>query len=219
MIAIYIRTSTNEQAPELQLNDIRSIIEKEPDIIFQEKISAFKDNILRPEFEKLKKLISERKLTALYIWHIDRIFRNRKKLLEFLAFCKNHHVSIFSFNQKWLESIQTITPPFNEIMFDLMLQIIGFMAEDESATKSKRVKMAVKTDLNGNTISYKGNKWGRKQFPKQTENKVIALYQTGKSIREIAAEVQVYDKNKNSRNISKSAVHKIIVNFKSKKGS
>jgi DNA invertase Pin-like site-specific DNA recombinase len=109
--------------------------------------------------------------------------------------------------------------PFNEIMYSLMLQIMGWLAESESTTKSNRVKMSVKHTTAGITVSYKGNKWGRKSLPKQTINRVIGLYSEGKSIRQIAAVVQVYDKNNNGRQISVGAVHKILAEYRAQKDS
>ena len=213
MKVAYIRTSTLDQTPELQLADIKTMLSTEPDHILNEQISAYKDKLIRPKFEDLKTLIQNRKVSSLYVWHLDRIYRNRKKLCEFLAFCKNYQVTVHSFNQRWLDAIQEITPPFNEMMYDLMLQIIGFMAEDESMTKSKRVKMAVRRTSAG-TVSYKGAKWGRKELPKQTKYKVIALHRSGKSIRQIASVVDIYDSSNNARKISKSTVHKLLSEFK-----
>jgi DNA invertase Pin-like site-specific DNA recombinase len=109
-------------------------------------------------------------------------------------------------------------PPFDEVMYDLMLNIIGWIAEEESSTKSKRVKMAIKKDITG-TYSHKGNKWGRKAFPKQTLDRVIKLHKEGESLRSIASKVNVYDKNRNARNISKSSVQKIISDFKAENDS
>ena len=108
-----------------------------------------------------------------------------------------------------MQSIQQLQPPFNEIMFDFMLQIMGWLAEDESVKKSNRVKMAVRRTENGSTVSYKGVKWGRKPLSKQVISKIKELRTEGKSVREIAKLVHVYDANNNGRLISKSAVHKI----------
>jgi hypothetical protein len=125
---------------------------------------------------------------------------------------------VFSHNQQWLQAIQKIQQPFNEMMFDLMLSIMGWLGEDESVKKSNRVKMAVRrTDVG--TISYKGNKWGRKALSKQVVSKIQELHKQGNSIREIAQKVQVYDNSNNGRNISKSSVHKIIRSFTVQKGS
>ena len=125
---------------------------------------------------------------------------------------------MFSYNQQWLQAIQQLQPPFNEIMFDFMLSIMGWLSEDESVKKSNRVKMAVRKNKEV-TVSYKGNKWGRKPLSKQTISKIKELYLQGKSIREIAKLVTVYDSNNNGRLISKSAVHKTINVFEAEKGS
>ena len=78
--------------------------------------------------------------------------------------------------------------------------------------------MAVKHTA-GVTVSYKGNKWGRKSLPKQTISRVLGLHGEGKSIRQIAAAVQVYDKNNNGRPISVGAVHKILAEDRAQKDS
>lgn len=205
---IFIRTSTTEQNPTLQINDIIKSFSLTKYIVIEEKDSAFKENAKRIEFEKLKKLILAKKVTALYIWDLDRLFRNRIKLIDFLSLCKVQNTLVFSYNQQWIQSIQKMQQPFNEIMFDFMLSIMGWLGEDESIKKSNRVKMAVHRTDKG-TFSYKGNKWGRKALSKQAIGKIEDLHSQGMSIREIAKLVQVYDSNNNGRLISKSAVQKI----------
>lgn len=205
----FIRCSTKEQEPHLQLRDIGTMIPVEQLVVIEENISAFKKNVKRLEFEKLYKLIKAKAVDELYVWHLDRLFRSRKGLVEFLSFCKIYKVKVFSYNQRWLETINEMPVPFNEIMFDLFLQIIGWIAESESETKSNRVQLAVRKTDNG-TYSCKGKKWGRKPLPPQTINRVLEHRKEGKSIREIAAIVMVYDKNNNGRNIAVLTVHKIL---------
>ena len=130
-IFIFIRTSTTEQSPELQLNDIVTTFGLTEYNIIEEQDSAFKENSKRVEFEKLKKLILNNKISELYVWDLDRLFRNRQKLIDFLNLCKHSKTIFFSFNQKWLQTVQNIQPPFNEIVFDLMIQIMGWLSEDE----------------------------------------------------------------------------------------
>ena len=98
---------------------------------------------------------------------------------------------------------------FNEIVMDMVINLLGWIGEEESEKKSSRVKMAVKKTSKG-TFSHNGNKWGRKSFPAQTINRVLELHEQGKSIRKIASEVNVYDANNNARKISKSAVQQIL---------
>jgi DNA invertase Pin-like site-specific DNA recombinase len=215
---VFIRCSTGEQTPELQLTDISSMVNLDSLKILTEKVSAFKDNTKRPILDELRNEIKKGKVNILYVWHLDRLYRDRKKLVDFLAFCRLYKTKVLSYNQKFLEVFLTMPSPFDEAMYDLMLQIIGWIAEEQSTTKSNRVKLAVRKAVNG-TFSHKGNKWGRKAFPKQTIDRVIKLYKSGSSIRNIANQVKVYDKNKNSKNISKSSVQKIIVDFKAIKDS
>ncbi len=211
MNVFYIRTSTSEQTPELQLSNIRSICESSDVTIFKEQDSAWAENVKRPEFEQIIQLIKYGKVKHLYVFDLDRIYRNRKKLTSFFVLCKTFGTQIHSYNQQWLENINAIPPPFNEIVQDLMVSLMGWLSEEESTKKSSRVKMAVVRNAKG-TFSHKGNKWGRKGFPKQTINRVLELHQLGKSIRTICKEVVVYDsKHGNEKEISKSAVHKIIV--------
>jgi DNA invertase Pin-like site-specific DNA recombinase len=216
---IYIRTSTIEQTPELQLNDISTLVNLDECICIKEQESAYKAENNRPELEKLKNLISKQLVTDIYVWALDRLFRNRRKLIEFLTFCKIHSVKIHSYKQMWLESLNKIPEPFNEIVYDMMIQILGFIAEEESSVKSARVKNALRKSDKGKTISYKGNIWGRKSLSVQTTKKILELRNEGKSIRDIASMVKVYDSNNNGRLISKSAVHKILAENEPKKGS
>lgn len=216
LACIIIRTSTDAQSPELQLADILGLNPPKDSIILREQQSAWKDSVKRPELEALLSLIKEKKISCLYVWSLDRIYRNRRKLKDFLALCHGYGVQVISYRQQWLQQLQGIPSPWNDIVYDLMLSILGWLAEDESTLKSHRVKMAIRK-RDGGTFSYKGNRWGRKPFPKQTIDRVMELHKEGWKIREIAEIVEVYDKDNNSRKISKSAVHKILVTYSSEK--
>jgi DNA invertase Pin-like site-specific DNA recombinase len=219
MRIIYIRTSTTEQTPELQLNDISTLVNLDECLCFKEQESAYKIDVNRPEFEKIKALINKRQVSDIYVWHLDRLFRNRKRLIDFLLLCKMNSVIIHSYKQIWLESLNSIPEPFNDMVYDMMIQIFGFIAEEESSTKSARIKNAIRKSDSGQTKSHKGNIWGRKPFSKQTIKKVLQYRTEGKSIREIATLVLVYDSNNNGRNISKSSVQKIIAETSLEKDS
>lgn len=214
---IYIRTSTEDKTPEIQLRDIEKSFQV-TDNIYSDKQSAWSDAKERPYFNILLKEIKSKLITDIYIWDWDRIFRNRLRLKEFFVMCKHYNVKIHSHRQLWYEGLNAIHPPFNEIMQELMINILGWMAEEESTKKSERVHNAIKKSK-GVTISYKGNKWGRKSVSTQAKNKVLELWENGLTTREIAEQVQITDKNNNLKNISKSAVHKIIQDFKGKNNS
>jgi len=213
---IYIRTSTLEQSPELQLKDISTITPLDDGMIYKEQLSAWCENVKRVVFEDILKLIKKHKASDLYVWDLDRIYRNRKRLQEFFILCKSYNCKIHSYRQKWLEDINSIPEPFNEIVNDLLISVFGWIAEEESNKKSERIKLAVRKKTGKKTKSYKGKKWGRRALPKQTVDKVMELHEQGFSIRKIADNVQKWN-NGNSKNISKSVVHKIITQKKREK--
>jgi DNA invertase Pin-like site-specific DNA recombinase len=206
---IYVRTSTADQSPQLQLRDI-STISPANAVVFTEQLSAWKENVKRPVFESILKQIKDGKIQSVYLWDWDRAYRNRNKLKEFLLLCKHHGVELHSYRQKWFEEFHRIPQPFNEIVMDMVINLLGWIGEEESEKKSSRVKMAVKRKNGEKTYSVYGKRWGRKCLPTQTVNRVLELHKAGKSIRQIAAEVNIYDANNNAKKISKSAVQQIV---------
>lgn len=199
---IYIRTSTEEQNPENQLKDCQDLCAKENIIdgfIIEDKTSGWKEYD-REGFTKIINKIKARRVKNLVCWDLDRLYRNRLKLIAFFKLCDSYGCKIHSFRQQWLNELNTMPEPFNEIMHSLMLQIMGWLAEEESNKKSERVKSAVRKK-EGKTVSYKGNKWGRKPISTQKVNKIMELANKGLSIRKISSKLD----------IPKSTVHKTIM--------
>jgi len=218
---IYIRTSTEEQNPKNQLEDCKKLAEKlnlKDFEILEERKSAFKNNVKREVFNSIKRAIQKGEVKNLIVWDLDRLYRNRVKTVEFIRNYSKLGLRVYSYRQDWFERFNDIPEPFNEIMSDLMLQIVSWMAEEESKKKGERVKLAVRKKEGKPTKSYKGNKWGRKALSIKTIQKVLDLHKKGLSIRQIADQVYYWDSNKNKRKISKSAVHKIIKENILKKG-
>lgn len=216
----YLRVSTDEQDESTQINPIcNKFFLKEKDlIIISEKVSAWNQEKehLRDGFLTLKKLVTARKISEIYVFDIDRLYRNRKKLVEFYTYCKFYDVRIFSSNQEYLNKLVNIEMPvglefIGEQIFNNTLNLIAWLSEDESTKKSNRIKSKVRTKK-GKTISVYGKQWGRKGLSKQTIKKVLQLKEENPnmSIREIASQSFYYNKNNDKKNLSKSAVHKII---------
>ena len=89
MKAIYIRTSTEDQNPENQLKECEFLSGKDY-ILYKDKQSAWKEEKERPDFNRLRKDIKSRKIKQLYIWDLDRVYRNRKRLIELLSSTDRH---------------------------------------------------------------------------------------------------------------------------------
>lgn len=202
MKIIYLRTSTEEQNPKNQLRDCKTLIKGDYEVV-EERQSAFRDKD-RVKFETIKSRIKKGEVDELICWDLDRLFRNRKKLIEFFQYCKLYKCNINSFRQQWLKQFNEMPQPFNEIMHDLMLQIMGWIAEEESIKKSERVKIAFKNST---------KKWGRKPLT-NVDKRIIEFHKQGKTLREIASLVHYWDESRNKKFVSKSYVHNIIKKFK-----
>lgn len=203
MKVIYLRTSTEEQNPQNQLKDCIKIAGEDSEV-FEEKQSAYKDKD-RSVFELIKQKIKHKQISDFYVWDWDRIFRNQKKLVEFFKFCELYDCKIHSYNQQYFEDFYKIPKPFDEIVSNLVLNLMGWLAEEESKKKSDRVKIAYKN---------RKTKWGRPtKIKKSLIEDVMEKHNLGMSIREISQSVWYWDKNNNQKFISKSAVHKIIAKF------
>ncbi len=208
---IYIRTSTDDQEPRNQIKPCESLFNEEYEL-FHDKQSAYTDHKERDGFEKAKKLIKSGKINKFIVWDWDRIYRNQKRLVEFFKLCEAYKCQIHSVNQKYFDDFYKIPAPFDEIVSSLVLNLMGWLAEDESKKKSDRVKLAVRKK-NGITKSYKGNKWGRKSMHTNKINRIKKLREQGMNYRDIAAEEKI-SIGKISQILS---VHKSIQENKEKK--
>jgi len=177
-VAIYIRVSTEEQDESNQLDDCNTINVYGSPIIYRERQSAYKDKD-REQFELLKNEIRKGEIKHLIVWDWDRLYRNRKKLKEFFSFCKIYKCLIHSYRQQFFEDLYKIPSPFDEIIMELVINLMGWLAEDESRKKSERVKIAYKN---------RKTKWGRKPIHTNKKKIVWELQNQGLSIRKIAKE-------------------------------
>jgi len=189
---VYLRTSTEEQTPENQLNDVISLIDTEDYEVIIEKQSAWKDDVrARPKFNEIYKAVQQGKINKLYVWDFDRIYRNRAKFVYFWSLCKMNKVEIVSFRQNVLSKVNNLDEPFKSIIESIIVELTSWMAEDESKKKSERVKIAFK--------NHKGKKWGRPKL-KVNVYEIKKLRSEGKSIREIST----------ITGINRNKVHKIV---------
>ena len=231
---IYLRTSTKDQHPELQLKDCQEFA-RSHDIevigVLQEQSSAYKNkgNIKkRLEWQKIISLAKHKEIDCIVLWHYDRCFRNREKFFKFmLEMFELNNVRVYSQQQQYVtelwdmsNNLPDIPAPWDILIKDIMkslwkstLHIIGKASEEESSKKSNRVKMAVRKLEGKPTTSYKGNVWGRKSLSKQTINKVLELHKQGLSIRSIVSKVTYWDSNNHKKQISRGAVHKIVSTY------
>ena len=201
--AIYCRVSTEEQSPETQLKDIYTIAPADAEVISEQQ-SAWKDHIKeRPKFKDLQERIMRKEINALYVWDLDRIYRNQVKTVGFMNMCQAVGCSVYSFRQTWLNQIDRMEFPkgmewLKEQLKRNSLEMFAWIAEDESNKRSDRVRKAVVRTEHG-TESYKGRRWGRPVKGVDVAA-ILARRNEGKSIRALAAEFKV----------SRDKIHRVI---------
>lgn len=135
---IYCRVSTKDQDETIQIPACEQYAKElglsVTDIV-REKISAFKF-INRASIKELLNY------PHVIVFSYDRLFRDRKRFIETMRYFAIKGVKIHSVREKWLEQFHLVPRPWGEILFELMIQIVGWMSEDESQKKSERVKLA-----------------------------------------------------------------------------
>ena len=238
---VYLRTSTTEQTPQIQFAGCKEVLTRLEVVEYdklEEQKSAYKNDDERTVFNEIKTNIKRGHVKKIIVWDLDRLYRNRLKLVAFMELCKMYKCKVYSYRQKWLDEINTMPEPWDDIMFTLMINIMGWMAEDESKKKSARVKNAIrvvcpsckkrndrsskrcvscKADISlVPAKSYTGKKWGRKAISneKMTAD-IIRLNkeQPNLTYKEISMLVYYY-KGTNKKNPSVNTVFKTLKQHK-----
>jgi len=220
---VYLRASTDEQDTENQRVALQKMVPGHAEW-HSESSSAWRSDSekSRPVFAALRERVLHGEIDHFYVWDLDRLYRNRRRLVAFFKLCTARGTKIISFRQPWLSQIVEMPEPWNEIVQDLMVQVLGWLAEDESQKRSDRVRASMRERADGTVVSRNGRKWGRPGLAKQTRRRVIETYQAhdeALSMRELASLVVRYDKHGNAKPISKSTVHKIIREYEAENNS
>lgn len=207
--AIYLRVSKKELNEKTQLPVIlKNFNLKEKDVIvLQERISGYKQELQekRTELNKLLELIENKQITELYVYSLERIYRNIDWLMRFYFICRTNSVEVFSYLQPEINTFNGGKPIDTFLKYQSVL-VNGFMGEQESFLISQRTKKSFVTDEKGNKVSYKGNKLGRKTDLEEEDISVIIQdHKDGFSYREIKGRFEQQNKN-----ISLGTISKII---------
>lgn len=219
-VAVYVRVSTKDQSESEQIPALIKGFNLPSDVaVYREEVSAWSIDKAHKRLEliRLLKDIKAGVLDELYIWDIDRLYRNRKKMREFMNLCVFHGVSVYSLNQKWLNDFNSLKAKmpehfrfYIEHIYNLLLDVYSQTAEDESVKKSERVHLKIVRGADGVTRSTNGKKWGRRSLPDRVIKEVLDYSRGGSSIRWIAHNVHYYNKHGNKTFLGVGTVHKII---------
>jgi DNA invertase Pin-like site-specific DNA recombinase len=194
--AIYVRVSTNEQDPAMQLSDLRRYAQQRGFEIYKEcvdvGVSGTKAN--RPALDALMDAARKRLFDVVLVWRFDRFARSTKHLVDALHEFRSLNIDFISYQ----EAIDT-SSPIGEAMFT----IISAMAKLERDIIVERVKAGMRK------AKEQGKRIGRPKAMVDLDN-IISLRQQGLSLQAIADCVKYKDGKGRWRNVSKGKVHRII---------
>lgn len=151
--AIYARISSDPTGAKLgtarQLEDCRTLAERKGWPVVAEFVdddtSAYSGRA-RPQYRELLTAIESKAVTAVIVWHVDRLHRQPKELEEFFEVC----------DQAGLKDLASVTGDLDLSTHDgrFTARILGAVARKESDDKSRRIsrkalEKAVKGEVAG----------------------------------------------------------------------
>lgn len=176
-VAIYCRTSTTMQNPEMQLLDLRKYSnERKFDIVAEyiDQSSGASDE--RENYKKLLNDIRKKKIDIVLTWRFDRIFRSTKMLISLLEECQSLGIDFLSYQ----ENVDTSSSA-GKVLFT----IIAAFAEFEREIIRERVRAGLET------AKRKGKKLGRKRISDDKIELLRKLKSKGLSVQEIIKQLNI----------------------------
>lgn len=176
--ALYLRVSTADQKPDLQIDELRdyaaragmSIVEEFLDVA----VSGRKEG--RPQLSALMQAARARRLDCVLVWKFDRFARSTSHLLRALEEFDHLGVRFVSVR----DQIDTASP-----MGKAMFTIIGAMAELESSLISERVTAGMKA------ARARGKQLGRPRLPLRIISEIETMAaKTNLSVRAIQTKLK-----------------------------
>ena len=132
-VAIYARVSTDKQAVDMQLSELRDFVKRSNWKIYKKYIDQGYTgaNTKRPAFTDMMNQARKRKFDILLIWKLDSLSRSLKDLINTLDELGHLGVDFISYDN----NLDTSTPTGK-----LVFQFVGAVAEFEKDIIRERVK-------------------------------------------------------------------------------
>lgn len=164
---IYLRVSTKNQGQEEsdQLPDILDLFDIKEDqcLVIKEKESAFqiskqKNRVLEIVKEIIKEYQDEEKI--MYVWDLDRIYRNQEMQVDFIRESFKKNCKVLSYRQNFLYQLRELGG-FGNAVYNFFIEMLAWQAQEESQKRGDRLKKSLK-QKDGKYYTNKGNLFGKK---------------------------------------------------------
>ena len=167
----------------------------------QEVQSAWKTYVPRSQLEKALDYARRKKIPHVVFWDIDRFWRNRQRAVEDIRSYSQAGIEIHFVRQAFFEDMQKAPHPWNEILFEMVLNVLAWIAEEESIKRSERVKKAYKYGNHPN--------WGRPGVP-YTDEEILRVYEEEGSMRKASKRLPYRTKSGKKRFVSVSYISEAV---------
>jgi len=202
---IYLRVSTRQQTEASQLKPCKEFCKQKGfDIVAIKKDhgkSAYK-SIQRSGYNEVIDMVKNKQAEHIVVWALDRwTRRGHRELMNTITYLEKYNVQLHSVKEQWIDEI---TQGDLSFVRDIVLNVLGWMAEQESKKISQRIitsKRYQKAKLNGDV--------GRPSILEQVEDEVVEHLNDGKSYRWIRDNVTYKAKHGKIKNVSIATVSHI----------
>ena len=111
------------------------------DIYKEHGKSAYR-NVCRPKYEAILSLVRKHRIQHIVVWALDRwTRRGNKELRSTIAYLDSYNVQLHSVREYWVEQITT---PKLSFIKDIILDLLGWIGQQESERIGERVKASNK---------------------------------------------------------------------------
>jgi len=181
--AVYLRVSTDLQTEVSQLKACTDFcVQRGYEIVgvySDHGKSAYKVSS-RPEYQKVMKLVKQRRIQHIVVWSLDRwCRRGARELKNAIETLELYDVQLHSVQEQWLETIN-IPSGMGDVVKDFLIGIVGWIAHQESALKSERIKSSMKYKK-----ALRKGAVGRPALPDDVTKRVVEALRDGLSYRAI----------------------------------
>ena len=172
--------------------------------IFSDHAKSAYKNVSRSEYQKIMKLVKQRRIHHIVVWSLDRwCRRGARELKNIIEVLEAYGVQLHSVQEQWLETIN-IPGGIGDVVKDFLIGILGWIAHQESQLKSERIKDSVKFQR-----ALKKGRVGRPSIPDEVIKRVIDALWRGESYRAIHETVKYKIKHGKVKHVSIATVSKI----------
>jgi DNA invertase Pin-like site-specific DNA recombinase len=177
--AIYARVSTADQKCEMQLRELREYCSRRGWQVFGEYVDTgwSGTKASRPELDRMMRHAIAHEFDCVVVWKLDRFGRSVLNLVESLN-------RLASAGVRFIATTQSIDTDESNPTSKLLLYILAAVAEFEREMIRERVVAGLAS------AKHRGKQLGRRKLLFDRE-RVLKLHRAGKSIREIAAALQI----------------------------